>query len=126
MRRTPLCCLGVAVLLGCSSAPLNPTLCELAENRSAYSNQEVTVVGTLLVSKHGNGIEDANCDNGVSVNWQADSPELREITDMVEGDIVERYSTKVRITGRIKLVQASGLVKGPIWQLQASSGQLLR
>lgn len=26
MKRTPLCCLGVAVLLGCSSAPSNPTL----------------------------------------------------------------------------------------------------
>ena len=126
MKRTPFCCLGVAALLGCSSAPINPTLCELAQNRSVYANQEVTVVGTLLVSKHGIAIEDASCDNGVSVNWRDDSPELREITDKVEGDIVERYSTKVRITGRMKLVQGSGLVKGPIWQLQATAGQLHR
>jgi hypothetical protein len=116
----------VAVLLGCSSAPSNPTLCELAENRSAYADQEVTIVGTLLVSKHGINIEDLSCDNGVSVNWRNDSPDLREITDMVEGEIVERYSMRVRMTGRMKLVQSSGLIKGPIWQLQATSGQLLR
>ena len=93
---------------------------------SAYANQEVTVEGTLLVSKHGTNIEDASCDNGVSVNWRDDGPKLRKITDMVEGEIVERYSMKVRMTGRMKLVQGSGLVKGPIWQLQATSGQLLR
>lgn len=83
------------------------------------------MLGTLLVSKHGINIEDASCDNGVSANWRDDSPDLRKMTDMVEGEIVERYSVRVRMTGRMKLVQSSGLVKGPIWQLQATSGQLL-
>jgi hypothetical protein len=127
MKRTPLYCLGLAAaLLGCSSVSSTPTLCELAKNRSAYADQTVTVEGTLLVSRHGTNIEDESCDNGVSVNWRDDSPGLREITNIIEGEVVERNSMRVRMTGQMKLVESSGLVKGPVWQLQVTNGQLLR
>lgn len=128
MERTAFCCLGGVALLGCSSASSNPTLCELAENRSAYADQVVTVEGTLLVTDHGTNIEDASCDKGVAANWRDDSPDLREITDIIvrEGEMIERYSMAVRVTGQMELVQSSGLVKGPVWELQVTSGQLLR
>lgn len=86
----------------------------------------MTVEGTLLVSKHGSTVEDASCDNGIPISWRADSPDLREITEIAEGGIVERHTVKVRMTGEVKLVEGSGFLNEPSWQLQVTSGQLLR
>src|SRR4051812_3626923 len=55
-----LCCLALVVaLVGCSSVPHDPTLCELTGNSSAFRGRTVTVEGTLLVSKHGSAVTDA-------------------------------------------------------------------
>jgi hypothetical protein len=124
---TPLLCLTLtAALQGCSSASSNPTLCDLASNRSAFADQTVTVEGTLLVSKHGSTVEDASCDNGIPISWRDDSPALREITEIAEGGNVERHTVKVRMTGQMKRVQGSGFLNEPFWQLRVTSGQLLR
>ena len=127
MKTPLLCCLTlIAALLGCSPVSNNPTLCELASNRSAFADQTVTVEGTLLVSKHGTTVEDASCDNGIPISWRANSPALREITEIAERGIVERHTVKVRMTGQMKLVQGSSFLNEPYWQLQVTSGQLLQ
>jgi hypothetical protein len=118
--------LALGALAGCSSVSSNPTLCELAADRSAFANQTVTVEGTLLVSRHGSTIEDAACDNGIAIDWRGDNQGLREITEIVEGEVVKRHTIKVRMTGQMKLVQRQAFINEPYWQLQVTSGQLLR
>jgi hypothetical protein len=127
MKRSLPSCLALTVaLLGCSFVSSNPTLCELASSRGAFADQTVTVEGTLLVSKHGSTVEDASCDNGIPISWRDNSPALREIAEIAERGVVERHTIKVRMTGKMKLVQGSASRNKPYWQLQVTSGQLLQ
>ncbi len=120
--------LGLAAgLIGCSSAPKDPTLCELAANRSAFAGRTITVEGTLLVSKHGNAVEDEACGKGIPVSWEGSDQNLRELSAVVAHRApVQRGTAKVRVTGQMRQVSKSAFLNEPYWELRLSSAQMLR
>jgi hypothetical protein len=115
-------------ILGCSSAPEDPTLCELADNPASFRGQTVTVTGTLLASKHGSALEDESCDKGIAISWRGENAGLSELNELVSRKLgfEDHEPAKVRVSGEMRRVAKSAMLNEPYWEIYLTSAQVLR
>jgi hypothetical protein len=120
---------GVALIgLGCSSAPENPTLCDLAKSPTSFAGRTVTVAGSLLASKHGSALEDKACDRGIAISWRGERAGLSELNALVrqELELTDNQPARVRVTGQVRRVARSAMLNEPYWEIYLSSAEVLR